>query len=118
MTGGTGDEGRHQEGHPVLSPVVPEWAKFAGSIIATVVLTIGWAESRFVSRIEWASHQAQQSLDMSEIKVQQTNYAAAERGTAAGVNALSVDVAEIKADVGWLRSYLDVTKPLPRRKAP
>ena len=93
----------------------PEWAKFAGTIVATTILVIGWAESRFVSRMEWANHDRQQGIDIGRLASVQAEYARAEVVTGQGLTDLKVDVAEIKGDVSWLRASLDVTMPAPRR---
>ena len=42
-------------------------------------------------------------------------YAIQERETASNLGDLKVDVGEIKTDVGWLRAYLDVSQPAPRK---
>lgn len=94
---------------------VPEWVKFAGSVIGAVILVLGWVEARFVSRVEWSNHLSQQDNDLTKLARTQADYAAAERYTANGLTSLTVDVAEIKNDVSWLRSYLDVTLPPPKR---
>lgn len=93
---------------------IPNWAKLALSVAGTTIVALGWMELRFVSRVEWANHQAQQALDMSEMKESQKSYAIAEKVTSNGLQSLTVDVAEIKNDVSWLRAYLDVSKPLPK----
>lgn len=112
------DNGERDNEPRVVNASVPEWAKFAGAIIATTAIVLGWAEIRFVTRLEWTTHQTQQTLDMTEVKEVQKSYALAERGTSSGLQALTVDVAEIKNDVSWLRAYLDVSKPAPKKKAP
>ena len=112
------DNAEHNAEPKVISASIPEWAKFAAAIIGTLVLVIGWAEARFVSRVEWSNHQSQQTIDMGDLKQTQLSYAIAERGTSSGLNAWTVDVAEIKNDVSWLRSYLDVTQPMPKKKKP
>jgi hypothetical protein len=109
------DSAEHKDVSPVVNASIPEWAKFAATIIGTTVIVIGWAEARFVSRVEWSNHQSQQTIDMGELKQTQLSYAIAERGTSSGLNALTVDVAEIKNDVSWLRAYLDVTQPMPKK---
>jgi hypothetical protein len=93
----------------------PEWAKFAITIVATTIAIIGWAEARFVSRVEWTNHDKQQIVDMARLQSAQADYARAEVVTGQGLTDLKVDVAEIKGDVSWLRSYLDVNVPSPRR---
>ena len=112
------DDAEHSDAPKVISASIPEWAKFAGTIIGTVILLIAWVEARFVARVEWTNHQAQQMIDMTDLKQTQLSYAIAERGTSSGLNSLTVDVAEIKNDVSWLRAYLDVTQPMPKRKKP
>ena len=93
----------------------PQWAKFAGSIIGTTILVVTWAESRFVSRMEWSNHDRQQSIDIGRLAAVQADYARAEVVTGQGLTDLKVDVAEIKGDVAWLRSYLDVSMPPPKK---
>ena len=94
---------------------LPPWLKLGITVVATTIVVVGWAESRFVSRVEWANHDKQQSADLTRIVDVQRSYAIAEVATGQGLTALTVDVAEIKSDVSWLRSYLDVTQPPPRR---
>jgi hypothetical protein len=99
--------------------VLPPWAKLAltvtGTTITTIVAMFMWATSMFVSRVEYANHSAQNVIDMSRLAETQLRYAVAEKGTSDNLNALQVDVAEIKSDVSWLRQYLDVSKPPPRK---
>jgi hypothetical protein len=94
---------------------LPPWLKLAITVIATTMVVVGWAESRFVSRVEWANHDKQQITDMARMTEVQRSYALAEKVTGDGLQSLTVDVAEIKSDVSWLRSYLDVSQPPPRR---
>jgi hypothetical protein len=108
---GRGDEPR------VVNASIPEWAKFAGTIIATTILVVGWVEARFVSRVEWSNHQAQQTTDMERLSRTQAEYAAAERVTATGLGDINERLGTIETDVGWLRAYLDVSRPAPKKKA-
>jgi len=98
---------------------LPPWAKLAitvaGTTISTIIILMSYMSREFVSRVEYANHSSQQAADMMELKQTQLRYAAAEAVTAAGLTELKVDVAEIKGDVGWLRSYLDVSQPPPRK---
>lgn len=112
------DNGEHDIGDQprVVNATFPEWMKFAVSVVIGTIMGIGWAEIRFVTRAEWNTHQAQQTVDMMEVKEVQKSYAIAERGTSNGLQALTVDVAEIKNDVSWLRAYLDVSKPPPKKR--
>ena len=112
------DNGEHDIGDQprVVNATQPEWMKYAISLVVGTVLGIGWAEIRFVTRAEWTNHQAQQIIDMTELKEVQKSYAIAERGTSNGLQSLTVDVAEIKNDVSWLRAYLDVSKPAPKKQ--
>jgi hypothetical protein len=100
--------------------LLPPWVKLAITVIGTTVTTIVamflWATSMFVSRVEYATHSAQNAIDMARLAETQVRYAVAEKGTSDNLNILQVDVAEIKSDVSWLRSYLDVSQPPPRRK--
>jgi hypothetical protein len=95
---------------------IPPWMKLAVTVIGTTILAMGWTEARFVSRVEWANHQSQQLIDLAAVKDRQADYARAEVVTGQGLTELKVDVAEIKGDVSWLRSYLDVSQPLPKKK--
>ena len=98
---------------------LPPWFKLAVTVVGTTVTTIVamflWVSASFVSRVEYANHASQQALDIERIARIQANYALAEQGTASNLNALQVDVAEIKSDVSWLRQYLDVSMPAPRK---
>jgi hypothetical protein len=99
--------------------LLPPWVKLALTVIGTTVTTIVamflWATSMFVSRVEYATHTAQNAIDMSRLAETQIRYAVAEKATSDNLNNLQVDVAEIKSDVSWLRSYLDVSQPPPRK---
>lgn len=107
---------KHDEDEPrVINASFPEWAKFAMSIAGTVIIVLGYVEARFVSRVEWSNHDKQQIVDMARLQATQADYARAEVVTGQGLTDLKVDVAEIKGDVAWLRSYLDVSMPAPRR---
>ena len=86
---------------------VPDWAKFAVAVIAGTVAAMVWMQANFVSRIEFASHAIQKEKDLTRIADLQEHYAMAERRTAE-------NLAEIRADVGWLRAYLDMSMPPPK----
>ena len=94
---------------------IPEWAKVVVAVAAGLVTSLGIAETRFVGRVEYLSHVEAQREDVARLIAASNHYSLKEGQTASGLSDLKVDVAEIKADVGWLRSYLDVTKPPPRR---
>lgn len=89
----------------------PEWAKFAGTVIATTASIFFWAESRFVSRLEWNQHAEQQRADLARVTEVQRSYAEAEKGTATNLNDINQRLSAIENDVGWLRQYLDVQAP-------
>ena len=113
-------ETTHDEPHRRREDMgLPPWAKLAitvtGTTVTTIVAMFLWASSTFVSRVEYLNHATQQALDMERLARIQANYAVAEQGTAENLNSLQVDVAEIKSDVSWLRQYLDVSMPPPRR---
>jgi hypothetical protein len=95
---------------------LPPWMKITLAVVGTTIAAMGWTEARFVSRVEWQNHQSQQLLDLAAVKDRQSDYARAEVVTGQGLTELKVDVAEIKGDVSWLRSYLDVSQPPPRKK--
>ena len=86
--------------------VIPDWAKFAVAVIAGTIAAMVWMQANFVSRIEFAAHSSQKEREMSRLADLQEHYAAAERKTAE-------NLAEIRADVGWLRAYLDISMPPP-----
>lgn len=92
----------------------PEWAKFAGVVIGTTATIFFWAESRFVSRLEWNQHSEQQRADLIRIADAQKSYAESEKGTATTLNDISQRLSSIENDVGWLRQYMDVHGPKNR----
>ena len=94
---------------------IPDWLKFSVLILSGAAGALIWIENRFVARVEWTNHIAQQAVDMSDLKHTQARYADAERVTASGVYDLKVDMAEVKGDVGWIRQYLDVSMPPPKK---
>jgi hypothetical protein len=93
----------------------PDWSKFAISVILGTVAALGWMEMRFVSNVQYTNHAVQNAVDMERLYQVQNKYALQERETAANLGDLKVDVGEIKTDVGWLRAYLDVSQPSPRK---
>jgi hypothetical protein len=97
---------------------LPPWAKLAltvsGTTITTIVAMFLWASSTFVSRVEYVSHAAQNAIDMERLAQTQLRYATAEKVTSDNLSELKVDVAEIKSDVGWLRST--ITAAVKERK--
>ena len=111
------DDAEHdQDDQPrVVNAAIPEWAKVVVAIVAGLITGLGIAESRFVGRVEYLSHVEAQRDDVARLISASNHYSLKEGQTAAGLSDLKVDVAEIKADVGWLRAYLDVSKPLPRK---
>lgn len=92
-----------------------DWMKFAIAVILGTVAALGWMEMRFVSQVQYTNHAVQNAMDMLSLKETQKQYAIQERETATNLGDLKVDVGEIKTDVGWLRAYLDVSQPPPRR---
>ena len=92
-----------------------DWAKFAIAVILGTIGALGWMEMRFVSQVQYANHAVQNAVDMERLNQTQKLYAIQERETASNLGDLKVDVGEIKTDVGWLRAYLDVSQPPPRR---
>jgi len=92
-----------------------DWAKFAIAVILGTVAALGWIEMRFVSQVQYANHAVKNAEDMAVLKDTQKLYAIQERETASNLGDLKVDVGEIKTDVGWLRAYLDVSQPAPRK---
>ena len=94
---------------------LPQWVKLAVATIGGTILVIGWVELRYTPRSEYEGHVRQQAIDQANLKSTQESYAIAERGTAGALGDLTVDVAEIKNDVSWLRSYLDVSQPPPKK---
>ena len=95
--------------------VLPQWVKLAVATIGGTILVIGWVELRYTPRSEYEGHVRQQAIDQANLKSTQESYAVAERGTAGALTDLTVDVAEIKNDVSWLRAYLDVSQPPPKK---
>ena len=95
--------------------VIPEWAKVVIAVVGGLIAGLGIAETRFVGRVEYLSHVESQREDVARLITASNHYSVKEGQTASGLSDLKVDVAEIKADVGWLRQYLDVSKPPPRR---
>jgi hypothetical protein len=87
---------------------VPDWMKFAVAVIAGTIAAMVWMQANFVSRVEFSSHAAQKEKDLARIADLQEHYATAERKTAE-------NLAEIRADVGWLRAYLDMSMPPPSK---
>ena len=87
---------------------VPDWAKFAVAVIAGTIAAMVWMQANFVSRVEFAAHAMQKEKDLARIAELQEHYATAERKTAE-------NLAEIRADVGWLRAYLDMSMPAPKK---
>jgi hypothetical protein len=101
---------------------LPPWAKLALTVIGTTVTTIVamflWATSMFVSRVEYAGHTVQNSIDMARLAETQVRYAIAEKGTSDNLNELREDVSAMKADLSWVRRYLDLSQspPPPKNK--
>jgi hypothetical protein len=115
---GVGGEGSlmRDEGEAKRATVpIPEWVKVVVAIVGGLVTGLGIAETRFVGRVEYLSHVEAQREDVARLIQASNHYSVKEGQTASGLSDLKVDVAEIKADVGWLRQYLDVSKPPPRR---
>jgi hypothetical protein len=80
---------------------LPPWAKLAltvtGTTVTTIVAMFLWASSTFVSRVEWTSHAAQQSIDLERISATQRVYAEQERDTAASLSMINVKLGVIEA---------------------
>lgn len=94
---------------------IPDWAKFAVAVVAGTIAAMVWMQSNFVSQVQYSTHAVQNAVDMERIVQTQKQYAQQERETASNLGELKLDVSEIKTDVGWLRSYLDVSQPPPRK---
>ena len=87
---------------------IPDWAKFAVAVIAGTIAAMVWMQANFVSRVEFAAHALQKERDLTRMAEMQEHYASAERKTAE-------NLAEIRADVGWLRAYLDISMAPPSK---
>ena len=103
---GEGGDGR-KRGDGFLA-VIPDWAKFSIAVVAGTISALLWMQSNFVSRVEFMSHAIQGDRDLNRMAEMQEHYANAERKTAE-------NLAEIRNDVSWLRSYLDMSRPPPSR---
>lgn len=102
---GETSEGRKGGG---LFAVIPDWFKFSVAVIAGTISALLWMQSNFVSRVEFLSHAIQGDRDLNKMAEMQEHYATQERRTAE-------NLAEIRNDVSWLRSYLDMSRPPPLR---
>ena len=109
------DGPRHEEHERPINATVPEWAKFAATIIVTMGAMFTWASGTFVSRIEYQAHQDSQRQDIERLARIQADYATAERGTSQNLGDISERLGTIETDLSWVRSYLDLSKPAPRR---
>jgi hypothetical protein len=87
--------------------IVPDWLKFSAAVIAGTISAMLFMQREFVSRAEYSNHVTTKERELTRMADLQEHYATAERLT-------SESLVEIRADVGWLRAYLDVTKPPPR----
>ena len=76
---------------------LPDWAKFALTVIIGTVGVMVWADQRFVSRVEYLNHVIQQSIDTKRISDTQKDYAIAEMGTAARLAEMNSKLAVIEA---------------------
>ena len=103
------DDAEQEQQPRVVNAALPEWAKFAGTIIVTMVAMFTWATSTFVSRIEWAQHADQQRIDLNRVSEVQQTYANAEKGTA---NNLS----EINSRLTRIETLLEAANPRSARK--
>ena len=102
---GEGNDGRKRDG---FLAVIPDWAKFSIAVIAGTISALLWMQSNFISRVEFMAHAIQGDRDLNRMAEMQEHYANAERKTAE-------NLAEIRNDVSWLRSYLDMSRPPPDR---
>ena len=99
----------------VINASLPSWLRAVFYIAGGMLAGLGIAEARFVTRVEYAGHMEQQRVDVERLMRVQADYAHAERGTAENLGTINERLSGIESDVGWLRSYLDVSKPPPRR---
>ena len=90
------DDAEHEDGPKVVNASLPEWAKFAGTIIVTMVAMFTWATSTFVSRIEWTAHSEQQRVDLNRVTEVQGQYANAEKGTAKNLSEINSRLTRIE----------------------
>ena len=90
------DNAEHDPEPRVVNATLPEWAKFAGTIIVTMVAMFTWATSTFVSRIEWSAHAEQQRIDLARVSEVQQTYATAEKGTAANLSEINSRLTRIE----------------------
>jgi hypothetical protein len=94
---------------------LPDWSKFAISVILGTVAALGWMEMRFVSNVQYSTHAVQNAVDMERLAQAQKQYALQEKETASNLAGIDSRLEGIEVNVGWLRDYLDISKPLPRR---
>jgi ketopantoate hydroxymethyltransferase len=94
---------------------LPEWAKFSAAVIAGTIAAMVWMQSNFVSQIQYSTHAVQNAVDMERLTQAQRQYAIQEKETASNLSDINGRLEGIETNVGWLRDYLDISKPLPRR---
>ena len=90
------DDAEHEDKPKVINANFPEWAKFAATIVGTTILTVGWAEARFVSRVEWITHTEQQRVDLARLAVIQEKYAVEEKGTSRTLGEINARLTRIE----------------------
>lgn len=105
------DNAEHDDGPKVVNASLPEWAKFAGTIIITIGAMFTWATSTFVSRVEWTQHAEQQRVDLNRVTEVQSSYAHAEKGTASNLS-------EINSRLTRIETLLETANPRSTKHLP
>jgi uncharacterized protein YpmB len=94
---------------------IADWMKFSIAVIAGTISAMVWMQSNFVSQVQYSTHAVQNAIDMERLQQAQKQYALQERETAQNLAGIDSRLEGIEVNVGWLRDYLDITKPVPRR---
>ena len=116
------DDAEHPVKHPddeeprVINAGLPSWFRAMIYVAGGLITGLGIAEARFVSRIEYQGHQDAQRQDIERLLRVQAEYALAERQTSQSLGEISERLTTMEADLGWVRQYLDLSKPPPPRR--
>lgn len=97
---------------------LPDWMKLAIAVAGTTVTMVMWANSTFISRVEFNNHMAEQTKDFARTVRTQEQYADAEKGTAKSLGTIESRLSSIETKLELLLDGAIVTQPRKKNDRP